>query len=201
MIRLKNLPPYLGILSVNLITLCGVLWFGWTSIEVVFTYLIESFVIGLFNILKMAVSSGNQARKWSTIFFFCIHYFVFIIVQGFFIFFIFVSRSDVLIYFFKNYNFVLTFFLLIFSYSYSFIKNFILSNKYKQITAIELLFTPYGRVIFQAFLIIGGFGFLNFTGFSIDTILLLIIVGLKTLIDIIVVSFSKTELREVNYTN
>ncbi|MDF2457057.1 MAG: hypothetical protein K0R51_3050 [Cytophagaceae bacterium] len=89
--RSSSFSNYLSVallILVNLIPAVGVLLFGWEVFDVIFIYVMETIIIGLMNILKMAFSTvleGKSAEspmmvhglKLFLIPFFTVHYFFF----------------------------------------------------------------------------------------------------------------------------
>jgi hypothetical protein len=98
---------------------------------------------------------------------------------------IFVKDSKQMVDFLMNFNFIYTFLLIFFSHTYQFIKFYILNRKFKETSAQNLFFQPYGRVFLQQLLILGGVWFIEKKGLSPNTVVLIILVGLKTFIDIV----------------
>lgn len=86
----------------NLIPLIGVLFFGWSVWNILVIYWLENGIVGLINVLKMAVATGDEvtpgvtfmvngrpatsATKMGLIPFFIVHYGIFWFVHGIFIF-------------------------------------------------------------------------------------------------------------------
>ena len=55
----RNNPSATGTVLANLVPAVGVLFFGWDAFTVVFLYWLENAVIGVFNILKMALARSE----------------------------------------------------------------------------------------------------------------------------------------------
>ena len=50
---LKQYPSVIGIVAVNLIPLAGVIWYDWKPFAVIFTYWVQTGIIGFFSLLKI----------------------------------------------------------------------------------------------------------------------------------------------------
>ena len=89
---LKRLSVMVLILS-NLVPVFGVIFMGWRVFPVIALFWFENVVIGAFNVLKMALSVSGKSRQWGAkaamIPFFCVHYGLFTLVHGAFVFVIF----------------------------------------------------------------------------------------------------------------
>jgi hypothetical protein len=196
-----NKTSLLAIILANLVPLAGVLFWGWTVFSVVFLFWLESLVIGFFNVLKMLFAQGtvenlamnhkpqnSGCAKLFMIPFFTVHYGMFMLVQGIFIF-IFLGKDlktepDIA----TNLHLVLgrffwwAFIILIINHLISFIFNYWLNGAYRRSEASKLMFAPYSRVFIQQFVIIGGAFLLQI--FPTNLVFLALLVGLKIVADI-----------------
>lgn len=86
----------LGTLAINAIPLAGVLWFGWSVFEVLLVYWFENVAIGIFHAVRLGICSRTNAVAggWGTTAFFCLHYGLFTLVHGVFVFVYFGVLSD-----------------------------------------------------------------------------------------------------------
>ncbi len=86
----------LGTLAVNAIPLAGVLWLGWSVFEVLLVYWFENLAIGIFHAVRLAVCTRTNGVKGGagTTAFFCLHYGIFTLVHGVFVFIYFGVLSD-----------------------------------------------------------------------------------------------------------
>lgn len=78
----------LGTLAVNAIPLAGVLWFGWSVFEVLLVYWFENVAIGIFHAVRLGICTRTNAvpdGKGTTAFF-VLHYGLFTLVHGVFVF-------------------------------------------------------------------------------------------------------------------
>lgn len=195
------------LITVNLFPLIGVLLFDWDALMVVIFYCIETFIIGLFNVLKMIRSdvdaptaqevnlSKNQETlsnlhsepgclKFFLVPFFIVHYNIFVIAQGFAIIVISVEffNSEMGVDNFLSYDFIINVILIVLSHAYSYYKNYILKKEYKKISVSVLMFLPYKRVIIQQVTVI--FGTFLILMFEASLGYLILLIGLKLFFDI-----------------
>jgi hypothetical protein len=184
------------LLVFNFIAVVGVLFWGWSSAFLLFTYWLESLAIGFFNLLKMknAAELGDKKRlkgytsngkvpskgKWWIILFFVSHYGVFMVVHlAFLLIFIFggvggLERPDNLGMFFGQ-SFV--FFIGVsVSHLVSYKVNYIGNEEYKKSNVVEMFGIPYKRIVPIHLAILFGAMF----GFPA-----LVLIGLKTIIDVL----------------
>jgi Family of unknown function (DUF6498) len=172
------------IIAANLIPVYGVLFEGWSAKEVFLVYCLETIIVGIFNIIKMGiVTSIRKTDTWYNgpsrtqqhglffIFFFIVHYGLFVAVQmgiffgvsgiapdgGINVFSFFYRWPQLLG---KDAYYMLAGFII--SYGFSLIYNFILSGQYRTISLMHLMFQPYIRIFIQQFTVIAGSMFLSF---------------------------------------
>lgn len=168
---------------VNLIPLYCVWFEGWNASEVFLVYCLETVIIGIFNILKMACvtifikssdtwennGSITQQSGWFFIFFFIVHYgfFVFIQTQIFFAVSGLLPDGSLL----ANYaaipkllgnNGKLMLLIFIVYYTVQNIIEFFMSGVYQTISLGRLMFEPYIRIFVQQIVVILGSMFLSF---------------------------------------
>jgi hypothetical protein len=201
--------PVIALLAANIIPLFGVLFLDWDAFYIVLLYWSENLVIGFYNILKMAFTRVSHPAahlfKFMLIPFFIIHYGGFTAVHGLFLLAIF--REDIAKSVLEGFKwpFVLIFvelllnvahkmyliipahmkiaiFSLFISHGVSFVYNFLLKGEYAADKPPNLMAAPYRRVLIMQFAILGG-GFWAMTLGS-PVVLLLIIVLLKTIVDV-----------------
>jgi len=182
------------LLLVNLVPLWGVLYGGWGVFDVMVLFWAENIVIGLLNIVKMAMMIPLRKAYGMTalIPFFTLHYGLFTLVHGIFVFTMFHPGSGIdgsldsalphLTGALMS-NLWIPILLLFVSHGLSVILNFILRQEYQRIEPNHLMVQPYGRVvILHMTILLGGF-LVMATGQAISAIIFL--VGLKTVIDLI----------------
>lgn len=171
------------LIIVNLIPLYGVWFEGWNASEVFLVYCLETVIIGIVNVLKMACvtifvrpkdvwqngGSTTMQSGWFFIFFFIIHYGFFVFVQTQ----IFFNVSGLIPdgSFFMNYSKIpgllgnngkLLLLIFITYYTLQTVFDFFQSGKYKDISMGRLMFEPYMRIFVQQFVVILGSIFLSF---------------------------------------
>ncbi len=180
--KLKESDYFL--IAANLLPVIGVWFWAWDPKQVFIVYALETVIIGLFTLLKMAIVTGvrktdlwyNQgnASKVSGIFFmlfFLVHYGMFVAIQtglfievsgigkqfhiGFFDFFFHWPQ-----YLGKDAYYMMAGFGI--SYGFSMIWNFLRTRQYKTVPMMMLMFQPYGRIFIQQVTVILGSMFLAF---------------------------------------
>lgn len=180
----------------NLIPVYCVWFEGWNAAQVFIVYCLETVIIGIFNVLKLAcVSIFVKPRDtWQNyqgtskvsglffILFFIFHYgfFVFVQTQIFFgvsgiikdgsVFGLYRQIPKAL----GNDGLLL---LLIFIVYYTFqtLYDFFLSGQYKTISMTRLMFQPYARIFVQQFVVIVGSMFLLFGGGNVFILILVVV--------------------------
>ena len=186
-------PSVLALLAANLYPVVGVVFLGWDAFYLLILFWMENLVIGFYNIIKMLLVSreyASRAARLSSALFFCVHYGMFTLVHGIFIFVVFGSSSgdasskdtvtvwqQVL-----NYQLLWGALALFVSHGVSFFQNYIRAKEYQQSKLAELMEQPYGRVVILHLTIIFG-GFLVMI-FGSPVIGLIFLIVLKTVIDI-----------------
>jgi hypothetical protein len=216
--------PLLALLAANAVPLFGVLFLKWDAFYVVLLYWAENLVIGFYNVLKMAfVKVNHPAEHLGKLFmipFFMVHYGGFTAVHGFFILAIFSKDQQgppmgneswpcFFVFLQLLFNVIkhimltipptvrLAVLSLFASHGISFIYNYLIKGEYTRTNLQKLMGQPYARVVIMHITILGG-AFLTMALGS-PVALLLILVGLKTIIDIKMhlwehKKFSKTKL-------
>ncbi len=166
------------LLAVNIYPIIGVLFFDWNYLNVVVLYIIETFIIGLFNVPKMIMAKGESPKLKNTpkasnqrelmvgrgclkIFlvpFFLFHFNAFVLGQSIFVFVISAEFGDVDTSFesFYNLEFGLNILLVLFGHGYSFYSDFIKKKGYLMVSEDQLMIQPYKRIFIQQFTVIFG---------------------------------------------
>jgi Family of unknown function (DUF6498) len=189
----------------NLIPLVGVLFFGWNVWMILIVYWLENGVVGVFNVLKMSKAQGvpgDSASSWRVngrpasdmskaglIPFFIVHYGIFWLVHGVFVWTLplFGSMESEtaavdMTTGFQPLTIPLAVLALTISHGVSYWFNFIKGGEYLRTSAAAQMFAPYGRlVILHVTIIIGGMA-IAFTGAPAAAVAIL--VGLKTAMDV-----------------
>jgi len=183
MFKRKLTAGELLLIIVNLIPLYGVWFEGWNASQVFLVYCLETVIIGIVNVLKMACvtifvkstdvwengGSTTMQSGWFFIFFFIIHYgfFVFVQTQIFFAVSGLVPDGSLLANYKKipellGYNGKLLLLIFITYYTVQTAFEFLISGKYKTISLSRLMFEPYMRIFVQQLVVILGSIFLSF---------------------------------------
>jgi hypothetical protein len=173
----------------NLIPLAGIFFLDWNLFSILFFYWLESAVVGIYNIPRMALAnsrnnnstsgpaSTRKSHKLSGIIFFIVHYSGFMTGHGFFIFILFQPITlDVTAILIGSIS-------LLISHGVSFAVNFIGRKEYEKVSLSEQMIAPYKRIIVMHLTImLCGFlmSFLN-----APEVLLIFLVVLKIVLDVI----------------
>ena len=184
----------------NLIPLIGVLFFGWSVWNILVIYWLENGIVGLINVLKMAVATGDEvtpgvtfmvngrpatsATKMGLIPFFIVHYGIFWFVHGIFVltlpaFFSLMSDDGMTL---DLGPVVFAAVGLAISHGLSFWWNFLHGGEYRRTAAAALMFAPYKRLVALHITIIFGAFAVMFTGTPAAAVAVL--VAIKTAIDL-----------------
>lgn len=185
----------------NLVPLYGVLVHGWSVFPIMLLFWLENVVIGVMNVIRMLVAQpvdqpgapATQGAKAFMIPFFCMHYGIFTLVHGIFVFALFsgpaFEEADTLPEMrqavfdaIEGWHLGLALLGLIASHIVSFVTNFIGRGEYKRFSLGQLLFQPYGRVVILHLTILGG-GFLA-QALGSPTWALVVLVVLKIIVDL-----------------
>ncbi len=180
----------ISLIVLNLVPLLGVLFLGWNLSAVLFLYWSENVVIGLFNVLKMALAQGEvkgsrmtvnrrpvqAAHRAFLIGFFAVHFGFFTFGHGAFVFVIFGKNLPALPLLLPG---ILSLFV---SHGISFVTNFIGKEEYKRVAFPDLMLQPYKRIFIMHLTVILGAG--AAAAMEQPVIALVVLIGLKILVDI-----------------
>jgi len=191
-------PSVVLLVLANLIPLGGVLFFSWQVFPIMFLFWLENVVIGFFNVLKMLLASGPGSPLGVKIFllpFFAVHYGIFTLVHGVFVFAMFgadwrgsggtgpfpsFDRLQDLV---TQQHLGWAVLALGVSHGFSFVTNYVRNGAYRTAIAPVIMMQPYGRVVVLHLAILGG-GFLVLAmGMPLAGLVLLI--GLKIGLDVL----------------
>jgi len=191
-----------ALILVNLIPLFGVWFWGWNILAILIVYWLESVIIGFFNVLRLLKSEKNEpwqkpilAQKvdfgidfsqipWEdkkeTIKMFLANFGIFVLIDGFFVFFfVLVFNLQPLVWWIILVNFLGLFI----SHLISHLVNFIGNQEYKRVSLQQLFFQPYKRIlVMHITIIVGTFLILRF-GLPVNLAFSILIV-LKIVIDL-----------------
>lgn len=206
---MKFITSSISLIIVNLIPLFGAIFLGWDLTTLLIIYWSENIAIGFWNIFKLLKaprvndknnkyhlsiedSSKEQidrinnpdnlgiARLFFTLFF-IIHYGLFTVGHGAFIFTIGLQTSSDFISYLPGV--ILTFFLLFLSHGISYFLNFIGKKEYENTSASELMIKPYKRIFITHFVVFIVFAALKDSNSPMISAVILIII--KTIGDLI----------------
>jgi hypothetical protein len=192
------------LIVVNCIPLYGVWFEGWDAKPIFLVYCMETVIIGIINVAKMACitlfvkktdlwengGSTSMQSGWFFIFFFIIHYgfFVFIQTQIFFSVSKMIPGSSFLVSYAKipellGDNGKLMLLIFIVYYTVQSIFDFFSPGKYKTMSLGRQMFEPYIRIFVQQFVVILGSMFL---GFGAGKIFILVFIIVKIFFELFV---------------
>lgn len=181
----------LALVIANLAPLYGVLALGWKIAPIMVFYWTENVVVGILNILKMARAEGSVADSRTTLngkpvtqgsrkalmFFFAVHYGFFTLGHGVFVMAVFSPDLEN-----AASELILALLVLGASHGYSYRRNFIGRGEYLRVSFATLFWQPYPRIVIMHITILAGGALAGAMGSPIGG--LLVLVGLKTLIDL-----------------
>jgi hypothetical protein len=184
------------LIVVNLIPLYGVWFEGWDAKQIFLVYCMETVIIGVINVIKMACvtifvrskdvwengGSSSMQSGWLFIFFFAFHYGFFVFVQTQ-IFFgvtgmlpngsLFTNYTKIPALLGPNGRLLLLIFIAYYTVQNMF--SFFNSGTYKTISLSRLMFEPYLRIFVQQFVVILGSMFLVFGGGKIFILIFIVV--------------------------
>ena len=196
----SSVGAVVALVVANLIPLIGVLFFGWSVWNILVIYWLENGIVGVINVLKMSVATGDEvtpgvtlmvngrpatsATKMGLIPFFIVHYGIFWFVHGIFVltlpaFFSLMSDDGMTL---DIGPVVFAALGLAISHGLSFWWNFLHGGEYRRTTAAALMFAPYKRLVALHITIIFGAFAVMFTGAPAAAVAVL--VAIKTAIDL-----------------
>ena len=196
----SSIGAVVALVVANLIPLIGVLFFGWSVWNILVIYWLENGIVGVINVLKMSVATGDEvtpgvtlmvngrpatsATKMGLIPFFIVHYGIFWFVHGIFVltlpaFFSLMSDDGMTL---DLGPVVFAALGLAISHGLSFWWNFLHGGEYRRTTAAALMFAPYKRLVALHVTIIFGAFAVMFTGAPAAAVAVL--VAIKTAIDL-----------------
>jgi hypothetical protein len=177
------------ILLVNLIPAFGVLVLQWDAFTVVFLYWVENLIVGLVTVLKILSATGGVPKAMATsgkfflIPFFCVHYGLFMLVHGVFIFALLGGGMRPGVNPFAVFagvpamglGFALATVGFVGEHLYAFYRDYLRSGGYKKTSPVTAMFSPYGRIVVLHLSILGGAFLLVLLGLPPLMVVLLVI--------------------------
>ena len=203
--KIQLTPAKILLITINLIPLYGVWFRGWDAAQVFLVYALETIIIGVMNVIKLAIVtifvkpkdewqngvSKTSRSGWFFILFFIMHYGIFVFVQTQ----IFFGVSGIIKggSTFGKYahipgalgdDGILLLFIFIGYHLLQLYLGFISTGEYKRISMATLMFQPYVRILVQQFIVILGSMFLSFgLGKVFILILVAVIIFFEVLVD------------------
>jgi hypothetical protein len=169
------------LVGANLIPLAGVLVLGWDLLTVLVLYWLENGIVGVFNVLRMAFAGGTASTKLTLIPFFSVHYGIFWVVHGVFVFLL-PQMAGVPAAAPPAGYLAVGALALAASHGASFVANYLGRGEYRTASTAGLLFAPYGRlVVLHLTIVLGAFLILEL-GSPVAVVALLVV--LKTAFDL-----------------
>ncbi|MBN1263060.1 MAG: hypothetical protein JW991_01760 [Candidatus Pacebacteria bacterium] len=191
MIKLGTKTSVTALVLTNLIPVFGVLFFNWDLSSILFLYWFENIVIGFYNSLKMIkAEKPNQNGVQKTVFgkttvnktreelvgFFILHYGMFTLVHGFFLFGRLINNLQI------NPILILNTGFLFLTHGLSYFQNYLEKKEYQRLSPEQLISAPYKRVITMHLVVLAGSRLiLKINGQAIGPLIVLVLV--KTTID------------------
>jgi hypothetical protein len=195
-LRIPVVMSLTALILVNLVPLAGVLWFGWRMFDVLMLFWMESVVIGVINLLRMAVRlfGAGELKGVVLIPFFTVHYFGFCAAHGLILVLVFgppgLSPAQVLgaSGFFEIIRQLLSeptlrwgLIAIAASHLFSFLANFLWAGEWRRTGIDVLMGAPYGRIMLMHVVLVIGAAISMAIGQPIYALALL--VALKILAD------------------
>ncbi len=170
-------PSAAALVLANLVPLAGVLWWGWDLFAVLTLYWAENVVVGAWNVVKMLLArSKGLAGKLFLTAFFAVHYGLFTLGHGLFLFLLFQPPGPL-----PDVGGMLL--VLLASHGVSFFTNFLGAGERLTLTVDDLMFRPYARVVVMHLTILGGAYLVDALGTPLGA--LAVLIALKTGVDLV----------------
>jgi hypothetical protein len=195
-LRIPVVMSLTALILVNVVPLAGVLWFGWRMFDVLMLFWMESVVIGVINLLRIAVRlfGAGELKGVVLIPFFTVHYFGFCAAHGLILVLVFgppgLSPAQVLgaSGFFEIIRQLLSeptlrwgLIAIAASHLFSFLANFLWAGEWRRTSIDALMGAPYGRIMLMHVVLVIGAAIFMAIGQPIYALALL--VALKILAD------------------
>lgn len=193
-------PAVATLLLVNLIPVFGVAFLGWELFSVLRAYWIESAIIGGYNVLAILIASGRDEHgggggglrmlpvKLGVVAFFCVHYGIFMLVHGVFLFTTFgpdrggawgpLLRDGVAAA--ADSPFVWA---LVVSHGVAFVLGFLRSGAWREVHYLRQMFRPYVRIVPMHLTVL--FGGALVAMFDLQVAGLVVLVGCKVAAELV----------------
>jgi hypothetical protein len=190
-------PSALVLLAANLVPLYGVLALDWPVFPLLVLFWLENVAIGLINALRMLLANPAEVTLWAgklvMVPFFCVHYGMFTLAHGVFVFALFGGKdyealtkgfwpTDAASHAIAQNNLALPLAALAASHLFSFGWNYLWRGEFRDAEIGKLMAQPYGRVVvLHLTILLGGFAA---TTLGSPLWALLLLLALKIAIDL-----------------
>ncbi len=193
------------LIAANLLPVVGVWAWNWDPKEMFLVYCLETIIIGIFNLVKMAIvtlvkkrddwhANGKTTKQHGLFFmlFFLVHYGFFVGVQMSIFFGVsgIGKGSDInaLNFIYKwpqllHTDSLIVLGIFVFCYCYKMIIEFVFTGEYRSTSLMMLMFQPYGRIFVQQFTVIIGSMFLSF---GAGKIFILVFAAIKIFFELLI---------------
>ena len=190
-------PSFIALIAANLFPVYGVVFLRWEVFPLLMLFWLENIIIGVYNVLRMLLAAPGEAAGWGeklfVIPFFCVHYGMFALGHGLFLFGVFGGYfmgdmpfppdAAVVLQIIREAQVEWAILALAVSHGLSFVLNYIGRGEYRQASAGQLMAQPYARVVLlHVTIILGGF---LVVALQSPIAGLLFLVVLKTALDIL----------------
>jgi hypothetical protein len=187
----------LALVLANVIPLVGAVFWGWSILEIVALYWAENLVIGFYTVLRILLvrpPEGKGLLVVANLFaavFFTVHYGMFCLVHGVFVFSL-LGRDASVIENFPSLRAAGTVFqggtllalaALVASHGVSFVRNYLFGREYRDTTVNDQMFSPYPRIVVLHVAILFGAFAIQALGSPVF-LLVLLVIG-KTILDLV----------------
>lgn len=168
------------------------LFFGWSLFALILVYWLENGIIGLYNLLRMATveDGSNPVTRAGQMTFFTVHYGIFWVVHGFFVFTLFggdggsgaMAGADGALLgkllgtlLLSSATTALAILSLVVSHGVSFAANWLQGSERARTNLQEVMMQPYSRVVILHFTILGGGFAADFLGSPVWSLVLMVV--------------------------
>ncbi len=180
-----NLPLILQV-AANLISLGVALWLGWSPAYIILLFWAENIVVAMWQVPRILLAGGEDPllSRLFMVGFFLVHYGLFTFVHGVFVFQLFLHQNmslDTLSAFFGQHGPMLALAGMVAAHGGRFITD-LGDGTLARLTPHQAMSEPYSRIVILHLVVIGS-GFL-LEMFPVQTVGLVLLVAIKTLMDI-----------------
>lgn len=166
---IRSRLPVVFLVLANLLPLAGVIWFGWSVFLVMLLFWLENIIVGLLNIPRIVFAMGDEeqtrelGRRVFTAIFFTIHYGLFTLVHGMFVFSLFADNehedmtASLVLQIIDTEQLYWAIAGLFLSHLVSLVMNYFIAGEYRSAKVKQMMKHPYDRiVVLHVGLLLGG---------------------------------------------